>query len=38
MTMDAKGKLTLNYGDGKNLELPVYGGTIGPDVIDIRTL
>src|SRR3982750_1022118 len=35
--MDAKGKVTLNYGD-KNLELPVYGGTIGPDVFDIRTL
>ena len=36
--MDAKGKVTLNYGDNKNLELPVYGGTIGPDVFDIRTL
>jgi len=36
--MDAKGKVTLNYGDAKNLELPVYGGTIGPDVFDIRTL
>jgi citrate synthase len=36
--MDAKSKVTLNYADGKNLELPVYGGTIGPDVIDIRTL
>jgi citrate synthase len=38
MTMDAKGKVTLNYGDAKNLELPVYGGTIGPDVFDIRAL
>jgi citrate synthase len=38
MTMDAKGKVTLNYGDNKNLELPVYGGTIGPDVFDIRAL
>lgn len=36
--MDAKGKVTLNYGDNKNLELPVYGGTIGPDVFDIRAL
>jgi citrate synthase len=36
--MDAKGKATLTYDDGKTLELPVYGGTIGPDVIDIRTL
>jgi citrate synthase len=32
-----KGSATLNY-DGKTLELPVYGGSIGPDVIDIRTL
>src|SRR3954471_16783232 len=38
MTMDAKGKVTLNYGDAKSLELPVYGGTIGPDVFDIRAL
>jgi len=36
--MDAKGKVTLNYGDNKSLELPVYGGSIGPDVFDIRTL
>jgi len=36
--MDAKGKATLTYEDGKTLELPVYAGTIGPDVIDIRAL
>jgi citrate synthase len=36
--MEAKGKVTLNYGEGKNLDLPVYGGTIGPDVFDIRSL
>src|SRR6188768_1125657 len=36
--MDAKGKATLNVEGGKSLEVPVYGGTIGPDVIDIRTL
>lgn len=36
--MEPKGKVTLNYGEGKNLDLPVYGGTIGPDVFDIRTL
>ena len=36
--MEAKGKATLTYDDGKTLDLPVYGGTIGPDVIDIRTL
>src|SRR5207237_559399 len=34
----AKGKATLNLDDGKALELPVYGGTIGPDVVDIRAL
>jgi citrate synthase len=37
-TMETKGKASLNYGDGKSLELPVYGGTIGPDVVDIRAL
>ena len=36
--MEAKGKATLSYDDGKTLEFPVYGGTIGPDVIDIRAL
>jgi len=36
--MEPKGKVTLSYGEGKNLELPTYGGTIGPDVFDIRTL
>ncbi len=36
--MDAKAKVTLNYGADKNLELPTYGGTIGPDVFDIRAL
>src|SRR6187397_2201870 len=37
-TMDAKGKATLTYGGDKTAEFPVYGGTIGPDVIDIRKL
>ena len=36
--MDSKGKATLTVGNGNSLELPVYGGTIGPDVIDIRAL
>ncbi|MGZ5082748.1 MAG: citrate synthase [Usitatibacter sp.] len=36
--MEAKGKVTLNCGPDKNLELPTYGGTIGPDVFDIRAL
>jgi citrate synthase len=31
-------KATLNLPDGTNLEFPVMSGTIGPDVIDIRTL
>ncbi len=34
--MDKKAKLTLD--DGKTLEFPVLTGTIGPEVIDIRTL
>lgn len=32
-----KGVATLSY-DGKTVELPVYGGATGPDVIDIRKL
>ena len=36
--MNEKGKATLSYGDGKTVELPVYGGSHGPDVIDIRKL
>ncbi len=36
--MEAKGKATLNYDGGKALEFPVYQGTIGPDVVDIRAL
>jgi len=29
---------TLNYADGKSIEFPVQSGSIGPDVVDIRTL
>jgi citrate synthase len=36
--MEAKGKATLTIEGGKVLEMPVYGGTIGPDVVDIRAL
>ncbi len=36
--MNEKGKATLTYGEGKSIEMPVYGGSIGPDVIDIRKL
>ena len=31
-------KATLNLPDGKTLDFPVMSGTIGPDVVDIRTL
>ena len=34
--MDKKASLTLP--DGKTLEFPVMSGTVGPEVIDIRTL
>jgi citrate synthase len=38
MMMESKGKATLTYGEGKSIEFPVFGGSVGPDVIDIRTL
>jgi citrate synthase len=31
-------KAILNYGDGKMVEFPVLAGTIGPEVVDIRTM
>jgi citrate synthase len=31
-------KATLSYGDGQSIEFPVQSGSIGPDVVDIRTL
>jgi citrate synthase len=33
-----KGEATLQMPDGKSIKLPVYGGTTGPDVLDIRRL
>jgi citrate synthase len=36
--MEAKGKVSLTIEGGKGLDLPVYHGTIGPDVCDIRQL
>ncbi len=36
--MEAKGKVSLTYGEGKSTEFPVHGGTLGPDVFDIRKL
>jgi len=34
--MDKKATLTLH--DGRNIDFPVLAGSIGPDVVDIRTL
>src|SRR6202008_1789999 len=34
----AEKNATLKLPDGKSLEFPVLSGTIGPDVVDIRTL
>jgi citrate synthase len=31
-------KVTLTLGDGRNFEFPVLTGTVGPAVVDIRTL
>ncbi len=36
--MQSKGNATLTWGDGQSIDLPIYGATIGPDVIDIRNL
>ncbi len=36
--MEAKGKVSLTLDGGKGLDLPVYRGTVGPDVFDIRAL
>jgi citrate synthase len=39
MTTTVKGNATLSFSDGSpSLEMPIYAGTIGPDVIDIRKL
>ncbi len=36
--MNANGKATLTLQNGTAIDLPVYGGSHGPDVIDIRKL
>jgi citrate synthase len=36
--MKENGKAVLTWGQGKSMDLPIYSGTIGPDVIDIRKL
>jgi citrate synthase len=38
MNMQSNGIATLTWGEGKSIELPIYGGALGPDVIDIRQL
>ncbi len=36
--MSSDKKAVLHWGDGKSTEFPVLTGTIGPDVVDIRSL
>jgi citrate synthase len=36
--MASEKKATLSYADGKTIDFPVQSGSIGPDVVDIRTL
>jgi citrate synthase len=36
--MTSAKKAVLQYGDGKSVEFPVLDGSIGPEVVDIRTL
>jgi len=36
--MEKKRVATLTLDDGRNIELPILSGTLGPDVIDIRNL
>src|SRR5437773_5264201 len=36
--MSSTKKATLAYGEDKSIEFPVLSGSIGPDVVDIRTL
>src|SRR2546421_5602500 len=37
-TMSSTKKATLSYGEGKSIEFPMLSGSVGPDVVDIRTL
>jgi citrate synthase len=36
--MESKRVATLTLDDGRTVELPIFSGTLGPDVIDIRAL
>ena len=33
---EATGKKAVLQLDGKEIELPIYSGTLGPDVIDVK--
>lgn len=33
---EATGKKAVLHFDGKEIELPIYSGTLGPDVIDVK--
>ena len=35
---EATGKKAVLQLDGKEIELPIYSGTLGPDVIDVKDL
>ena len=35
--METNRKVTLSYDEGKTLEMPVMSGSLGPDVVDIRS-
>src|SRR5712671_4091705 len=37
-TMGPTKKATLSYREGNSIEFPMLSGTVGPDVVDIRTL
>ena len=36
--MGSDKKAVLSYGEGKSIEFPVMSGSVGPDVVDIRSL
>src|SRR2546427_12451138 len=36
--MSSTKKATLSYGEGKSIEFPILSGSVGPDLVGIRTL
>ena len=36
--MGSTKKATLSYGEGNSIEFPMLSGSVGPEVVDIRTL